>query len=249
MRAQLVGKVMEVSGVKRFTPELAALLSKFEVVSLGMGMFFGLRGIVIAAFGVIGLLVSSTQLIRNFSSSEPLTDLEEIAALRSDAPVDVAIFVDFDEAVKVWKVKGRYVCAPVTGHEGRLFFYRKESFLEGEGRDAPIQVKGQAAVKGLLGWELSGTASDIQERFKHAGKELPNDAVILFESEEPSTGLKIWHTVMFVLCALLVMLLVGRTLETIKLLRSPAAVAAKLNRLLGFEEAVPPPLPGGEAGD
>lgn len=227
------------AGIKRITPEMAQGFTLAEKIATGMGAYFSLRGAFFTLLSFVGFYTMGQKAFNSLSPKVVVTDLNEVVDLKRSSPVDVSIHVDFEEAVKVWKVKKRYFVTPVKGYEGKLFFFRKESHLDGEGQDKPIRVKGWAGKKeGMLGWDVPGLDSSADDRFAGAGMDVPNDAEILYETDEEDRSV-VYGVVLGVVTLIMVVVVwvfINRVIRTVKMLGNPALLADALNERLGFND-------------
>lgn len=235
----MLGKAMKMAGVRRITPEMAREFSVMEKIAAGMGGFLSLRGALFALVSFVGFYPFGKKAVDAFRPSTVVTDLNEVAELGREMPVDVFINVDFEEGVKVWKVKHRYFVTPVKGYEGKVFFYRRNSHLEGEGKDKPIRVKGWAGKKeGLLGWDVPGLDSSADERFASAGMKVPDDAEILYEADEQGSSTKegVIFGVLSLGMAFIMWMSINRVIRTVRILGDSAMLARTLNEHFGFDD-------------
>lgn len=235
----MLGKAMRMAGARRITPEMAQAFSVMEKVAAGMGAFLSLRGLLFALVSLVGFYPFGKKAIEALSPSTVITDLDELVELKRNAPVDVLINVDFEEGMKVWKVKNRYFVTPVKGYEGKIFFYRKDSHLEAEGMTKPIRVRGWAGKKdGWLGWDVPGLDSSADERFAGAGMDVPDDAEILYESDEEESSVRgaVVYGILSLGMAFIMWMFINRVIRTIRMLGASVLLARALNEQMGFDD-------------
>ena len=238
VQKKMLHKAMTMAGVTRITPEMARHFTLAEKIAAGMGAYFSLRGAFFTILSVVGFYAMGLKAYHLLIPKEVVTDLNEVVNLERSSPVDVEINVDFDEAIKVWTVKKRYFVTPVKGYEGKLFFFRSESHLEGEGKVKPIRVQGWAGKSEWLGWDVPGLDSRADERFAGAGMDIPSDAEILYESD-PEKGSMIQgviYTVVALVMVLVVWFFLNRVIRTMKMLGDATSLADGLNERLGFDD-------------
>ena len=228
---------MRMAGVQRIMPGMAPHFTLPEKITAGMGWYFSLRGLffTMCAF-LIFYPVGKTAISYWFPHQVAMT-LEEIAKLKTKAPVELEISVDFEHAVKVINTKHDYFLMPIAGSDGEVFYLRKDSYFEGEGKDGPIQVKGYAGKwEQIWGWDIYGIRSDDEKVWADAGLEISREAEIIYDDDWNKSKFGAVLSAIFAVISMIMMwVFIRRVMRTIGLLRDPAALAKALNERLGFD--------------
>lgn len=225
------------AGLTRITPEMTKQFTFTEKLAAALGAYFSIFGLMIVLGSFIGFVPLWKKAYWSWRPLPVVTDLELVSQLHREAPVDVEISVDFDEAVKMttWK-KGFYVM-PVKGFEEKVFFYRERGYFEGEGKEKPIRVVGRAGKKVDLGWGVPGLKESDVWQLAERGLKIPDDAEILYEVEPGKNDL--WNRyglpVLGLLTGVVILNFTTRVFRAIRMIGNPRLLAHALNERLGFD--------------
>jgi len=235
---RMLGKAMKAAGLRRISPEMAKQFSVPEKLAAALGGYFSFYGVCAVLFSFLAFYPFCLKAYRAWNPLPVVTDLETVSQLEREASVDVVISVDFEKAVKVTNWKGCFFMVGVDGFEKEIFFFRKGSYFEGEGRDKPIRVTGRAAKKGKLGWGIPGMKSRDERTLAEAGLVLPEHAEILYEFDGDDH--RVWEKYGLALLGLgagfVIWNFSSRAFRAVRILGSPRLLAEALNERLGLED-------------
>jgi hypothetical protein len=224
---------MALRPIRQLTETDMAVLDRLQVITLGMGWFFSIKGAfaVLVAIALVGSAIGD--LIFALRKMPKLVTSATIERLKPNDYVKLNGNLDYDHAVAFKPVlSGNFTLTPVMGARNRLIVYRKGFLTESPQAVSDTGFAGKVVGRDWFGkWDLEGADVDLVEEFQRRGVSVPLNALVLLDGHLPKVNL--WLSCVGVASIGILALVLTRIRRTMSFLEDRRQLAAYVNKFQG----------------